>query len=71
MFVEDVIMEASITNGKTGELSGVSVWVSAALYRCWDQTKLKKLFVEESSVSAEVTNQVADFSSDAGIFVQN
>ena len=69
MLVEDVIMEASISDCKASKLSCVPVWVLATLNRSGDQTKLEQLFVEEARVPAEVSNQIADLCADRSVLV--
>jgi hypothetical protein len=60
-------VETSVSNCEACKFSGVSIWITAALNCCSDQTKLQELLIEKSCVSTEVTNQVANFGSDIGI----
>ena len=64
MLIENVVVEPSITNSEAGELSGVSIRVLTALDGSSDQPKLEQLLVEESSMSAQVSDQIAYLSSD-------
>mgnify|MGYP002809575301 CR=1 FL=1 len=69
MLIQDIVVEASITDGEAGELAGVAIGVLAAGDSRLDQTVLEKLFVEVASVSAEVSDEVADLGTDSGVFV--
>ncbi len=69
MLIEDLVMEASVSYGEASELSGVPVRVLAARDCSLDQTMLQELLIEVASVSAEVTDQVANLRTDASIFM--
>jgi hypothetical protein len=69
VLVEDLVVESSISDGETGELAGVAIWVLAAGDGCLDQTVFEKLLVEVAGVSAEVSDEVAYFGTDSGVFV--
>ena len=71
MLVEDIVVESGISNCEACELSGVPVWVSAALNGSGDQSKVEEFLVEVTSVSAKITNQVANLGSDRGILVHD
>ena len=71
MLVENIVMEASVSNSKARELSCVSVWVLAALDSSRNESELQQLFVEEPSMSTEISDQVADFGPDRSISVGN
>ena len=62
-------METSIADCEAGKLSSVSIRVLTAGDRSLDQPVLEKLFVEVASVTAQVSNQVADLRTDSGILV--
>ena len=71
MLIEHLVVEASIANGKTSELSCVPVRILAASNGCFDESVLQQLLVEVARVAAKITNQVAHFSPDSCIFVAN
>ena len=71
MLVQDLVMEASITHGETGELASVAVGILAALDSGLDQPVLEKLLIEVASVAAQIADKVADFRTDARIIVAN
>jgi len=62
-------VEPSITNSKTRKLPSISVWVSTALDGGGNQAVFEQLFIKETSMSAQIANQVANFGSDAIVFV--
>ena len=64
-------MESSISDSKAGELSCISISVSATLDCCGNQTKLKKFLIEEASMSAQVSYQVANLGSNGSILMNN
>jgi len=71
VLVEDIIVEASISNGEAGELPGVPIWVPAALDGRRDEPELQELLIEESSMAAEVSNQIANFGPDGGVLMHD
>ena len=64
VLVQHVIVEASVTNREAGKLPGVTVWVSATLDGCCNQSKVEQLLVKVAGVTAKVTDQVANLRSD-------
>lgn len=64
-------MEASIANGEAGELPRVPIWVPAALDGCGDEPKLQEFLIKESSMAAEVSNQIANFGPDGGVLMHD
>jgi hypothetical protein len=64
-------MKPSITYSETCELSGVPIRISAALNSSSNESVLEQFFIKESCMSAQVTNEVAYFSSDTSISVKN
>ena len=64
MFIEHIVVEASISNSKASKLPGVSIRVSAALNGGRDKPKLEQFLVKEASMSAQISNEVADLRSD-------
>ena len=71
MLIEHLVVEASIAHGKTSELSCVPVRILAASYGCFDKSVLQQLLVEVAGVAAKITDQIADFSAYACVFVTN
>lgn len=71
VLVKHIIVEASITNGKAGELTRVPVGIPAALNRRRNQPKLKQFFIEEASMAAKVSNQVANLGANIRISMRN
>ena len=71
MLIEHLVVEASIADGKTSELSCVTVRILAASNGCFDKSVLQQLLVEVAGVATEITDQVAYFSAYACIFVAN
>jgi len=71
VLVEDVIVEASISNGEAGELPRVPIWVPAALDGRGDEPELQEFLIEESSMAAEVSNQIANFGPDGGVLMHD
>lgn len=63
MLVENIVVESCIANSEARELSGVSIWVLATVNGCLDQPILQQFLVEETSVSAQISNEIADFGS--------
>lgn len=71
MLIQYVVVETGITNSKAGELTGVPVGISAALDSCGNKSILEQLLIEEASVTAQVSNQVAHLRSNTGVIVLN
>lgn len=71
VLIKNVVVEASIAHCKASKLPRVLVRILAALDRCGNQAMLQQLFVEETSVTAQVTNQVANLGANAGVRVLN
>ena len=71
MLVEDIVVEACISDCETSELSCVSIGVPAAFDCRWNEPKLKKFFIEKPSMSAKIANKVADFGSNRSILMHN
>ena len=69
MLIEDFIVETSVSYSEAGELSRVAVWISATLNSCRNQAVLEQLLVEEASVAAKISNQIAYLCSDSCIFM--
>lgn len=64
MLIQDVIVEASISDCKASELPSVSVRILAALDGSGDQPELEQLLIEEASVATQVADQVTDLGPD-------
>lgn len=64
-------MEASVTDSEAGELSGVSILIAAALNRCGNNSVSQELLVEESGVATQISNQVANLSSDSWVLMHD
>lgn len=71
VLVENVIVETSVTDREAGEFPRVPVGVSATLDSGGNQSKFEKLLIEEARMSAQVTDQVADFGPDISVRVLN
>jgi len=71
MLIKDIIVETSITDCKTGKLPRVPVRIPTALDGSSNKAILKELLIEETSVSAQVADQVAYFSTNVGISMGN
>ena len=62
-------METSIAHSEACKLSRVPIRVLAARNCGLDQAMLQQLLVEVASVAAEVSNQIANFGSDASVLM--
>ena len=71
VLIQDVVMEASVSYGEASKLPRVSIRVLAALNGRRDQPKLEQLLVEEPSMSAQVSDQVAYLCSNRRVFMDN
>ncbi len=60
MLIENVVVEASVADSETRELTGVSVRVPTALYGCRDETVFQQFLVEEARVATEITYEVTN-----------
>ena len=69
MLIKHIIMEASISHSKACKLASVPIRVLAASNCSFNQSVLKQLLVEEASMSAKVSYQVADLGTDTSIFM--
>merc|ERR1712187_23538 len=69
VLVEDFVVEACVTDGEAGELSRVAVRVPATFNSCSNQTMLEKLLIEEASMTAQISDQIANFCPNAGVFM--
>lgn len=71
VFVKHVVVEAGVADGETGELPRVAVRVPATLDGRRYKPKLEQFFVEEPSVSAQVSDEIADLGPDRCICVHD
>lgn len=71
MLIQHIVVEARVSNRKACKLARIPVAVLATLDRSSDQAKLEEFLIEEPSVSAQVSNQVADLCPDRSVFVDN
>ena len=71
MLIQDLVVEAGVSNGETSKLPSVAIWVLAARDCSFDQAMLQELLVEVASMSAQVTDQVAYFGPNSRILVAN
>lgn len=62
-------MEPSIADCKAGKLASIPIAILATIYRSLDEPMLQKLLIEELSVAAEVSDKVANFSSDSSVLM--
>lgn len=69
VLVQHIVVEARVTDSKTGELARVSVRVTATLDRSRNQSILEQFLIEEARVSTQVTDEVADFGADGRVLV--
>lgn len=67
MFVEYVVVEASISDGETGKLAGVSIRITAALNGSSNESMLKQLLVKKPCMATKISNEVTNFGTDIGI----
>lgn len=63
MFIKHIVVEASISNSETSKLPRVSIRISAALDGRRDEPKLKQFLIKEASMSAQISNEVANLRS--------
>lgn len=71
MLIQDIIMETSITNSKASKFPCVSIRVLATGNSSLDESMFEQLLIEEASMSAEISNQVANFSSNTSILMKD
>lgn len=71
MLIQHIIVEASVTYCEASKFPCVTVRVSATLDSGGNQTKLQEFLIEETSVSAQITDQIADFGSDIRILMSD
>lgn len=69
MFIQNLIVETSITHGEAGKLAGVPVRILTARNCSFDKSMLEQFFIKVPCVTAQISNQVADLSSNACIFM--
>ena len=63
MFIQDVVMEASVAHSEASKLPRVSIRILATLNGRRDQPKFEQLLVEEPSVSTQISDKIADLGS--------
>ena len=71
MLVENVVVEACITYGEASELTSIPVRITTAFNRSRDETVLKQFLIEEPSMSAKITNQIADLGTNRSILMDD
>ena len=71
VLIQDLVMEAGVSNGETSKLPSVAIRVLTARDCSFDQAMLQELFIEVASVSAQVSDQVAHLGPNARIFMTN
>ena len=69
MLIQDLIVEASVAHSEASKLSSVSVRILTARNGSLNKSMLEQLLIEVASMSAQITNQVADFGPNTGIFM--
>lgn len=69
VLIENIVVEPSIADCKAGKLSSIPIAILATIYRSLDEPMLQKLLIEELSVAAEVSDKVANFSSDPSVLM--
>ena len=69
MLIQVLIVEASVAHSEESKLSSVSVRILTARNGSLNKSMLEQLLIEVASMSAQITNQVADFGPNTGIFM--
>lgn len=69
MVVQHVVVESCVAYSEASEFSGIPVLVLAAVYSSSNDSVSQEFLVEESSMSAEVSNQITNFGSYSSILM--
>ncbi len=69
MLIQYLIVETCITHGEAGKLTGVPVRILTARDCSFDKSMLEEFFIKVPCVTAQISNQVADLSSNACVFM--